>query len=489
MELLYLAAAPLSPVLADLYNQCISEGVYPMPLKISKISPLFKGKGKREDIDCYRPVSIIPAVAKVLENGLSLRITNFLTATDALSTRQYAYRAGRSTDAMARVVVRRVMDARERGQHVAVLCCDLSKAFDVADHGVLAMKLRHYGIEGKAHALILDILHGRSQVVVTDGGNVRSEPVSTTMGVEQGSSISNILFSLLLNDLPDAIQAGDIYMYADDVAAVVCAPDINKLEQCLNEVATELSTYFKNNGLVLNLKKTSYMNFHLGGRSPRDLTVFVDGIKIEQVKNTTFLGFELDRGLQWGAHIQKVCSKLGSACFALRRLARVLPRAVVRSCYFATVHSLLQYGADLWGRAADWERVFIMQKRAVRAIVQVDQGTSARPYFKELRILTLPSVVICQVALYVRGHPDEYVRRADGQSKHMRYGHRIVGVAHRLKKSTKLTHVMGPTVYNRLPARVTDAPSLASFKSQLKRWLIEHTFYSFNEFTKYEKST
>jgi hypothetical protein len=163
-----------------------------------------------------------------------------------------------------------------------------------------------------------------------------------------------------------------------------------------------------------------------------------------------------------------------------------MPRDVVRSCYFATVHSLLQYGAELWGRAAEWERVFRMQKKAIRAIVQVDQRTSARPYFKSLGILTLPSVVIFQVATYVHSHPEEYLSGAEIHGRNLRNCNKLVGVRHRLAKSAKLTHVMGPTVYNRLPAHVTKAPSLVSFKSRLKRWLIEHTFYSFTEFAEYK---
>jgi hypothetical protein len=254
------------------------------------------------------------------------------------------------------------------------------------------------------------------------------------------------------------------------------------LEQRLNEAANQVSQYFQSNGLVLNLTKTHFIHFHLGGRVPRDLEVVVNGTKVGQVQSTTFLGFDLDGGLRWDSHISKVCKRLGGACFALRRLARVMPRDVVRSCYFATVHSLPQYGTELWGRAAEWERVFRMQKRAVRAIAQVGQRVSARPYFRSLGILTLPSIIIYQVATYVRCNLNNYATGANVHGRNLRNAHRLVGVNHRLKKSAKLTHVMGPTVYNRLPARITGAPSLVSFKYRLKLWLIEHAFYTYNEF-------
>lgn len=485
MDLLHLGAAPLAPLLSDVYNRCLIEGAYPAPLKLSKISPIFKGKGKRELIDGYRPVAVIPAVAKVFENGLSSRIVDYLSSTSALSDRQYAYRAGRSTTALAREVTRRIVGAREQKLQVAVLFCDLSKAFDVADHSVLAAKLHHYGIAGAPHSLLTDFMVGRSQIVAGDGGSVRSDPIGTTMGVAQGSSLSNILFSLLLNDLPQAVNTAEVLMYADDVAAVVTAPSIDKLEQRLNDTAAVLSDWFSRNGLALNLKKTQFIHFYFGGRQPRALSTLVDGVLIDQVQVTTFLGFELDRGLTWANHIHKLCGRLGAACFALSRLARTVPTDVVRSCYFATVHSLLQYGTELWGRAADWERVFRMQKRAVRIIARVTRCTHARPHFKALGIMTLPSILIFQIAVYVRENLNSFSAHADVHrySTRAAAANKLVAVARSSAKAAKQTQVAGPTIYNRLPESITSAPNTTIFKSRLKRWLVEQTFYHFNEFT------
>jgi hypothetical protein len=110
------------------------------------------------------------------------------------------------------------------------------------------------------------------------------------MGVAQGSSVSNILFSLLLNDLPEAIPAADILMYADDVAGIISAPNVDSLETRLNNAANQLSRWFSLNGLALNLTKTHFLHFYVGGRAPRSLKIKAGRVGLEQVETTNFLG-------------------------------------------------------------------------------------------------------------------------------------------------------------------------------------------------------
>lgn len=484
VSLMYAAAAPLSFILSELFNACVREGRYPQTLKNVRVSPLYKGKGKREEINSYRPVSIIPGIAKIFEHGLSARITEFLASTNSLSDRQYAYRAGRSTTDVARETVRCVMEARERRQHVAVIMCDLSKAFDVADHDVLAVKLRHYGFDGPSLALLTDFMADRIQIVTGVDGRVKSKPLKATIGVAQGSSLSNIMFSLLLNDLPECMDNAHILMYADDVAAVVLAPTRELLERRLNMVAEKLHVWFHLNGFLLNVTKTNFIVFNLAGRTNRyaPMNVALGGKVVSQVKSSTFLGFQIDEGLTWELHIGGLCERMGRACFALWRLSATLERNMTKSCYFASVHSLLQYGVELWGRAADWERAFRMQKRAVRAIVRVPWDTPARPIFRALKIMTVPALVIFHAAFHVRKHLDEYARLGDGHNYATRNALKLMAVPRRLAKTSKLVHVMGPAVYNRLPDTITSAPSTQSFKLKLKDWLIDQSYYRIDEF-------
>lgn len=193
MELLKHGAAPLTAVLFFLFDMCIREGSYVTHLKLSKISALFKGKGKRDCIDSYRLVSIKPVIAKVLKKKALTQF--FLFDQCSLRLAVYIHRGPFHYINITREIIRRVLSARESKQQVGMICCDLLKAFDVADRDVLAVKLRHYVVCGAAHALLTDLKQDRYQIVVAGGGTVRSEPLRTEMGMAQGLSVSNILFS------------------------------------------------------------------------------------------------------------------------------------------------------------------------------------------------------------------------------------------------------------------------------------------------------
>ncbi|KAI5643542.1 reverse transcriptase (RNA-dependent DNA polymerase) domain-containing protein [Phthorimaea operculella] len=465
-----------------LFNNCMRLGKYPAALKKVKISPLYKGKGSKTALKSYRPISLVPVLSKILEAGINRRLISFLSSNQILSDRQYAYRAGRSTTDLAREVVIQILRAREAGQQVALVCCDLSRAFDTADHELIGQKLQYYGIRGKARNLILSFMQDRVQVVVGDHGHTKSSERVNEIGVPQGSCLSNSLFSLLLNDLPQALADAEVYMYADDVAAVVTARSEIELEQKLTKVVKQLMEWFKWNGLALNLDKTCFMRFNLGGKIPTQLKVKAENINLQQVTNARLLGFELDSALKWDIHIDKLCGRLGQACFALRRLAATSGEEALKACYFATVHALVTYGLELWGQAADINRIFVMQKRAVRAMAGVADDVSAVDYFRKYSILPIPCLYIYQIGVFVYENPDLYTKRGIGHSHNLRFKDRLNAVTHKLAKSNQSVYVVGPAVYNRIPSIIRNAASTAVFKNKLKTWLFERLFYKVSEF-------
>ena len=56
----------ISVSLCDLFNKSLLSGIFPDDWKCARVTPLFK-QGEASDLNNYRPISVIPVIAKVFE--------------------------------------------------------------------------------------------------------------------------------------------------------------------------------------------------------------------------------------------------------------------------------------------------------------------------------------------------------------------------------------------------------------------------------------
>ena len=64
-------------LLVHIYNVSFQTGIFLDMMKLAKIEPLFK-KDNKEDIQNYRPISILSAFSKILEKLMYNRLLSFL---------------------------------------------------------------------------------------------------------------------------------------------------------------------------------------------------------------------------------------------------------------------------------------------------------------------------------------------------------------------------------------------------------------------------
>lgn len=452
--------------LTKLINQCVRVGIFPDSLKVASVIPIYK-KGDRSDPLNYRPISILPIISKVIEKFLTIQIVEYFEAQHLLTSRQYGFRPGRSTQDAILDYVDQTLSCFENKRYSVAVFCDLTKAFDCVSHYILIEKLRAYGFGLPALELMSSYLSGRSQMVKLK--DRRSGMLPVLSGVPQGSILGPVLFLAYINDMDGSLTDSHAIFYADDTTLMLSCDNLGDALDRSSELLSRAELWFTANKLALNRAKTSTL-----------VSTLRDVSGVEGNCPVKFLGVHLDSDLSWRSHGDNLANSLTSVCYALRQLANRVSTTVLRTAYFALFHSKLSYALLAWGHSAIRHRVFGLQRRAVRVVGGVSYRSECRNLFKSLNILTLPSEYALQCIMHVKLHMDRYETQLIKHSHDTRYKHYLVKPFTRLSRGQTGTSFFGVELFNSLPCEIKSLP-VKSFKRHIAAYLVQGAFYSFGE--------
>ena len=178
-------------LLTKQYNNSQATGLFPDDLKLADVSPFFK-KGAKFLKSNYRPISKLPNLSKVFERIMHDDITAFMSS--KLSPLLSGFRANYSTQHVLLSMIEKWHSELDRGNFVAAVLMDLSKAFDCINHRLLIEKLHAYGFSHEALTFICSYLSNRFQRVVVEGES--SSWRNLIISVPQGSILEPLLFNV-----------------------------------------------------------------------------------------------------------------------------------------------------------------------------------------------------------------------------------------------------------------------------------------------------
>jgi hypothetical protein len=469
----------IAPYLAVIFNNCVDEGTFPDLMKYSKVIPLFKS-GNKEDASNFRPISILPALSKIFEKIILDQLVTHFSTNKLFHEAQFGFIKGRSTTDAGVMLLRHIFDAWEGSQNALGVFCDLSKAFDCVDYQTLICKLQHYGVKNIALKLLFSYLNSRTQIVDING--IKSSGSRVTMGVPQGSILGPFLFLIYINDLPFfAEKYCDIVLFADDTS-LIFKYDRNKTNfDDVNNALSKIVSWFTINNLQLNATKTKCIKFALPNVKQINVNIKLNDVTLNLIEHTSFLGITVDSKLQWNPQITSLACKLGSAVYAIKKIRQYTDIATARTVYFSYFHSIMSYGILLWGKAADIETVFILQKRAIRAIYCLTARTSLKDLFKEIKILTVASQYIYNCILFTRLNINLYRKHSDNHSINTRNKDKLILPTFRLHKVSNSFLGQGVMCYNKIPDSILELPH-HKFKTHIKSILMSKGYYSVKDY-------
>ena len=114
-NLLKIIEPAITKPLTILTNQVLCTGMFPDKLKNAKVIPIHKN-GDATVFNNYRPISLLPAISKVLEKRIYDQLSCYLNDSKLLFNNQYGFRSLHSTEYAALESIDRIITQMDKDE-------------------------------------------------------------------------------------------------------------------------------------------------------------------------------------------------------------------------------------------------------------------------------------------------------------------------------------------------------------------------------------
>ena len=365
-----------------MFNKSYISGVLPDDWKTANVVPIHK-KGRKDDIENYRPVSLTSLVMKIFEKCIRLRIYNLCK--DKISSAQHGFLPEKSCTTQLIQFSEALSFNLNCKWQTDIVYFDFAKAFDSVNHDVLLNKLKYqFGIGGHLLNFIKNYLKGRKQRVALDGSF--SEFANVDSGVPQGSIIGPLLFVLFINDIVEVLNMGsNILMYADDTKIWRVIHDQSD-QMKLQEDIDNLYAWSITNKIKFHPNKCKVVTVGLL-TNPLKCLYNLNGTVLEYSTDEKDLGVNVTKNLKWNSHHKSILSKAGQKLGLMRRTCNFNRNKNFRRLLFLSIiRSQFEHASPVWRPTTitQMDKFEALQKRCIKWISNEDFCYySKSEYFKK----------------------------------------------------------------------------------------------------------
>ncbi len=182
-------------------------------------------------------------------------------------------------------------------------------------------------------------------------------------------------------------------MYADDTAVFYFAKDVDEMVVSIQYDMQSISYWMKQNRLSLNVSKTKFMMVGSKQRLSRtgNITISLNGEKIESVQNFKYLGMILDQQLHFHTHIDHIVDKTTNRLGLLYKTRVLFNEQTALMLYKALVTPHFDYGCLLYEVAPEYQlkRLQVIQNAAARLILTAEPDIPIYQLHEHLKLDTL----------------------------------------------------------------------------------------------------
>ena len=202
-------------------------------------------------------------------------------------------------------------------------------------------KLSSIDISGELLAWLRDFLSNRTQFVFYLGAV--SSPLAVESGVVQGSVIGPLLFTVMINDLPQQVTSLQMVLFADESKTVGKASsqlDCQRNQADLNNI----HLWSIINLLTFRVPKCQCL--HLG-KNNVNYSYTIEGVPISVVSECVDFGLKRTSDFKYNFHIRSIVAKAFRSAGMLLRALSTRNELFMKKLFMAYIRPLLQYASTV----------------------------------------------------------------------------------------------------------------------------------------------
>ena len=462
-----------------LWRKSLDSGFIPDNQLLTDIAPLHKG-GSKAIPKNYRPIALTSHVIKIFERVLRRKLMEYIETNNLYNPGQHGFRPGRSCLSQLLDHFDRVLEDRK---NMDVIYTDFAKAFDKCDHGIIAHKLKEFGIAGKIGRWIYYFLSHRLQRVVVNG--FKSNPSQVVSSVPQGTVLAPLLFLILISDIDKNVLHSFVSSFADDTRIgkeISSAEDTHLLQEDINHVFT----WAEDNNMEFNEEKFQLIRYGTN-KDIKTQTKYetISGKEIEQSNDVKDLGVFMSDDLSFESHHQRKINEARRLSGWVLRVFKTREQLLMLTLFKSLILPRIEYCCILTSpfKAGEISDIEGIQRSFTAQIENVKHLN----YWERLQYLKLYSLerrreryIVIYTWKILEGLVPNFSTNSSKTTCYWsdRHGRKckIPTLRHRGSVGTKREHflsVKGPRLFNTLPSHLRNCAgqSLAVFKSQLDKFL------------------
>ena len=244
----------VAPIIFDIVNLSLKNGIFPTEFKKAIVRPLIKKSTLDKNIlKNYRPVSNLSFISKITEKNVTSRFKKHLLENSLHEPKESAYRSHHSTETALISVTNDIMCTVDQEKAVVLVLLLLLNRLH-----------KRYGITGTTMSWFETYLTHRCQVIQLNGES--SDEMRLQFGVPQGSVLGPLLFTSYTAPLAEIARRHgvELHLYADDTQVYMLFSPLSdesttrtfqRIEACI----AEIRMWLKDNKLMLNDDKTEVL--------------------------------------------------------------------------------------------------------------------------------------------------------------------------------------------------------------------------------------